>query len=318
MKMKFLLTTVPLLALVMHSDPAIAQQKNEIRKKETRSATNLRSVVTDDSGETSIDYQDDGHRHKIRMKDSKIIEMSVDGKKVPEEDFSKYDAVVKQVMLQIEKDREEAGKDRLQADKDRIQADKDRTQADKDRQQADLDRDRANLDRQQADNDRALMKGQQEQAEVDRQQADKNRENIVQYKKQIQVERQQTEQARNQATKDRERAVMDRKQAEKDRLQAGYDREQANEDRKQAELDRKQADEDRKLLEEMINEVVKEKMADSKESVKSIILDDTELIVNGIKQSGTLHTKFKAKYLKKSGSRISYKNSGGFKGISFD
>jgi hypothetical protein len=304
MKMKFLLTTVPLLALVMHFNPAFAQQKNESRKTETRSSVNLRSVTTGESGETLIDYQDDVHRHKIRMKESKIVEMYVDGKKVPEQDFSKYDAVVKKILLQVEKDRE--------------QADKDRIQADKDRQQADRDRDQADLDRQQADKDREQMKVRREKSEADRFQYEKDRERLVQEKKEIQNEREQTEISRNQATRDRERAAMDTKQAEKDRSQAGRDREQADRDRSQAELDRKQADADRKLMEAMINEVVTEKMADNKEAIKSLILSDTELLVNGIKQSDSLHNKFKTKYLKKAGNRISYKNSGGSKGISID
>ncbi|HTE27784.1 hypothetical protein [Flavitalea sp.] len=304
MKMKLLLTALPILALLLQVSPAGAQQKTVTQKKETRSSINLRSVTTDESGETMIDYQDDGHRHKIRMKGSKIVEMNIDGKKIPEEDFSKYDATVKKILLQVEKDRE--------------QADKDRVQAEKDRQQADRDRDQADLDRNQADKDRELVEKQREQAEEDRQRADEDRQRAVQDKKQVQNEREQIEQDRIQVTKDRERASMDRKQAEKDREQAGHDRDQAVEDRKQAELDRKQANEDRKLLEGMINDVVREKIVDNKEAVKSLILDETALTVNGVKQNDSLHNKFKTKYLKKSGGRISYKNSGGSKGVSID
>ena len=309
MKMKLLLSAVPVLAMVLLVTHAGAQQKKETqktdtRKKETRSSVNLRGVTTDESGETMIDYQDDGHRHKIRMKGSKIVEMNIDGKKIPEEDFSKYDATMKKILLQVEKDRE-------QADMDRVQAEKDRQQADRDRDQADLDRD-------QAENERELVEKQREQAEEDRQRADEDRQRVVQDKRQSQKELEQIERDRIQVTKDRERAATDRKQAEKDREQAVRDRDQAVEDRKQAELDRKQANEDRKLLEGMIDDVVKEKIVDSKEAVKSLILDDTELTVNDVKQADSLHNKFKAKYLKKSGSRISYRNSGRSKGMSID
>jgi chromosome segregation ATPase len=335
MKMKLLLTVVPVLALVMQITPLLAQQssgnqkkaiQNTIpRKKETRSSVDIRNVTTDESGETSIDYLDDDHRYKIKMKESKIVGMNIDGKKIPEEDFSKYDATVNKILLQLKKDRE-------QADQDRIQADKDRQQADRDLDQADRDRDQANRGRDQADKDRELAGKQREHAEEDRQRADGDRQKTMQYKRQIQNERDQLERDRIRVTKERERAAMDRRQVEKDREQADHDREQAlqdrkqaehdreqaAQDRKQAELDRKQANEDRKLLEEMINDVVREKIVDNKDAVKSLILDDTELTVNGFKQNDSLHNKFKAKYLKKSGSRINYRNSGGSKGVSID
>ena len=141
--MKLLLTAVSILALVLQITPSRAQQKSSIqqkateqkviqktvpRKNENRSSVDIRSITTNESGETMIDYQDDGHRHKIRMEGSKIVEMNIDGKNIAEEDFSKYDATVKKIMLQVEKDREQADQDRIQAEKDRKQADRDREQ----------------------------------------------------------------------------------------------------------------------------------------------------------------------------------------------
>jgi hypothetical protein len=278
MKINFLLAFMLVIALSLQSGTLHAQQK----KQGTDGGTSL-NVMTDMSGETLINYTEDGHRHKIKLSGSKIIEMYIDDKKVAEEDYAKYDSMVKKILAQIEKDRKQAEEDRKQADKDRIQADKDRQQADKDREQA-------NEDRKQAEKDR-------ERADHDRKEADKGRE---------------------QAEKDRKQADQDRQQADKDREQADKDRVQADKDRKQADIDRKQAEEDRKLLDEMITEVVNEKLVENKEALKSLVLDNNEFTVNGIKQPDNLHSKFKAKYLKNNRTRINYRNSGEFRQLSVD
>ncbi|MEP7374668.1 MAG: hypothetical protein ABI675_14835 [Chitinophagaceae bacterium] len=276
MKIKFLLAPVLAIALVFQTGTMNAQQKNEKQKKDGGTLLNVMTDMSSGSGETLINYTEDGYRYKIKLNGSKIIEMFVDDKKVAEEDYVKYDSMVKKILVQVEKDRKQAEEDRKQAEKDRQQADKDREQANEDRKQAEKDRERAEQDRKQADNDR-------EQAEKDRQQADN-----------------------------------DRKQAEQDRKQADKDREQAEKDRKQAEIDRKQAEEDRKLLNEMIDDVIKEKLVENKEALKSLVLDDSELIVNGINQPDSLHSKFKTKYLKSNHRRINYRNSDGFRGMSVD
>jgi len=276
MKIKFLLASVLVIASALQSSNVNAQQKNEKQKNDGGTSLNVMTDMPDGSGETLINYTEDGHRYKIKLSGSKVIEMFVDDKKVAEEDYAKYDSLVKKILVQIEKDRKQAEEDRKQAEKDRQQADKDREQANEDRKQAGKDRERADQDRKQAEKDR-------EQAEKNRQQAD-----------------------------------QDQERAEKDREQAGKDREQAEKDRKQAEVDRKRAEEDRKLLNEMIDEVVKEKLVENKEALKSLVLDDNEFIVNGIKQPDNLHSKFKAKYLKSSRRRINYKNSVEFRGISVD
>src|SRR5688500_11788780 len=248
MKIKFLLASVLVIASALQSSNVNAQQKNEKQKNDGGTSLNVMTDMPDGADETLINYTEDGHRYKIKLSGSKVIEMFVDDKKVAEEDYAKYDSLVKKILVQIEKDRKQAEEDRKQAEKDRQQADKDREQANEDRKQA---------------------------------------------------------------GKDRERADQDRKQAEKDR-------EQAEKNRKQAEVDRKRAEEDRKLLNEMIDEVVKEKLVENKEALKSLVLDDNEFIVNGIKQPDNLHSKFKAKYLKSSRRRINYKNSVEFRGISVD
>ncbi|MEI9806883.1 MAG: hypothetical protein WDO16_02790 [Bacteroidota bacterium] len=291
MKSKLLQGFVVAIALILQVGIVNAQPKKETKKRnEGITSLDFRTTNTGGLDETQINYREDGHYYKIKLNGTRIAEIYLDDKKVPEEDFSKYEPMVKKILVQVEKDRKQAEKDREQAEKDREQADRDRQQADKDR----------------------------EQAELDRKQADKDRENAEKDRKQADKERVQVEQDRKEADKDREQAEQDRKQAGKDREQAELDRKQADKDRAQAEIDRKQAEEDRRLWEEMVNEMVKEKLVEDRQALKSMLLDDKEFTVNGVKQSEDLHSKFKAKYLKGKNKRMSYINSEGIRGITVD
>lgn len=165
-------------------------------KSNEQSFLTIESDPTDDAIEHITTYRN-GSLYKIELKNKKITELAIDGKKIPEQDFPKYETMVKKILDQVKRDREQAEKDRARADIDRQQADKDREQADKDRALAEKDRERAEKDR--------------EMAELDMQKAERDHE---------------------QAQQDRARADEDRKQADHDRARADIDRKHAEEDRK--------------------------------------------------------------------------------------
>lgn len=269
MKAKLILTAAFAAAMGLHCSTVNAQQKSESQVYETFH-----------SDESMITYTENGHKYRIRLEKKKIVELIVDGKEVPQSEYSKYEPMVKKILEQVEKDRAQAEKDRAQAEKDRERAEIDREQATKDRVQAEKNR---------------------EQADRDREEAEKHRV--------------QAEKDRAQSQIDRERATKDREQAEKDRARAEIDRQQAEKDRARAEIDRKKAEEDRKLIDSMLDEVVSEKMVESRDALKSLSLDDKELIVNDVKQSEAIHARFKAKYLKTGQTRIRYNNGTTFRGI---
>lgn len=276
MKAKLILTAAFAAAMGLHCSTVNAQHKSESQAYETFY-----------SDESVITHTEDGHKYRIRLKKEKIVELIVDGKEIPQSEYSKYEPMVKKILEQVEKDRAQAEKDRAQAEKDRAQAEK--------------DRERAEIDREQATKDRV-------QAEKNREQADRDREEAAKH-------RVQAEKDRAQSQIDRERATKDREQAEKDRARAEIDRQQAEKDRARAEIDRKKAEEDRKLIDSMLDEVVSEKMVESRDALKSLSLDDKELIVNDVKQSEAIHARFKAKYLKTGQTRIRYNNGTTFRGI---
>lgn len=310
MKNKVLTVKCILLAMAISVTTAQAQTKTTTRSSTSRYETsngntwmNVESESVNDPNKKITLYKN-GEVYKIKLTNDKINELFIDEKKIPAEDFPKYESMVKEILVQYKKDMEQAARDREQADRDRKQAERDRAQAELDRQQAGRDRERAEVDRKQAEKDR-------EQADRDREQAGKHRE-------QADRDRQQAEIHRAQAHKDREQGDRDRHQATLDRAQAERDRAQAQKDRAQAEIDRKQAAEDRKLMADLIDELVEEKVVADKDDIRRLQLTDESLIVNDKKQSAELHQKMKAKYLKKNGTRINYHNDSSGRGISME
>lgn len=157
------------------------------------------------------------------------------------------------------------------------------------REQMKRDRAQAAEDRKQAEKDR-------EQAKLDRVQAEKDREQAMKDREHAKLDRVQSEKDRAQAVKDRAQADLDRAQAEKDRAQAGKDREQAQLDRIQAEKDRAQAAEDRKLLADLTNDLVNDKLIADTKDLRDFTLNSSGMTVNGQKQPENIVKKYREKY----------------------
>ncbi len=167
----------------------------------------------------------------------------------------------------------------------KVQVERSRVQARLDRQQAERDREQAGRDREQAERDRVQAEKDREQAERDRAQAEKERQ---------------------QAGRDQEQTVRDREQAEKDREQAGRDREQAGRDREQAERDRKRAAEDRAIMQNIMDDLVKDGLVQDKESIHSLKINSDEMILNGKPLPEAVQKKYIAKYVTGKGYSMSY------------
>ncbi|RYY54899.1 MAG: hypothetical protein EOO09_12710 [Chitinophagaceae bacterium] len=298
MKKQFLSAAVILL-LLCSTNTVSAQKK-------TRSTYSYEMNGRD--GETVIHTTEDNQDLRIRMKNEKILELVVDGNTIPESDYPKYEARIKKILEQLEKDRAQAEKDRAQAAKDRAQAEIDRKQAEKDRAGAEKDREQAMRDRQTAEKDRANAERDRDQADKDRANAGKHREEAGKRKEEAALERQQAE-------KDRDQAVKDREQAEKDREQAGKDRAQAELDRKQADKDRAKAAEHRRIVNELTDELVSDKIVGSNDELLNFTLNKSEMTVNGVKQPDAVYQKFSSKYLKQLGNHIIFSKNGNSRNI---
>ena len=164
--------------------------------------------------------------------------------------------------------------------------------------------DQVEEDRKKADIDRA-------EAEKHHQQAAKDRELVNEMRVQAQKDREGAEKHRAQAELDRERASKEREQANRERERANEHRQQAEKDRAQAEVDRRKAEEDRRQMEAMFDELVTDKLVTDRESLTSLELDETKLLVNGKSQPASIHQRYKQKYLKESHRRLQYRSAGG-------
>ena len=297
MKAIFLRRTAALIATGLCILTAQAQQKDV---KTTTSSTerftyNNQYMNFDDDSTTNpprtfANYFNGRNHYNITLANGDVTEMYVDGHKIPADSFNVYSSIVTKLKEQIKRDR-------LQAIEDRKQAERDRAQAEEDRKQAVRDQEQAVRDRAQAEEDR-------KQSERDREQAVKDREQSVRDQAQAEEEKKQAVRDREQADRDRAQAEEDRKQAVRDQEQAGRDREQAVRDREQAERDRLQAEEDRKMIDSLKTDLVTEHVVTDKASIRSVILNEDALVVNGKPQPEELLKKFRAKYLKKPGYTI--------------
>lgn len=300
-----LLATVLLISAItflsLHNTQAQTTRENRIA---SFSNVNVSGSGTASNPQIMFLQDVNGKTYSIKRVDKKIQEMYVNGEKLSEDKYAEYDAVIKEIDEQIERDRAQAELDRQQAERDREQAGRDREQAERDRQQAMRDQEQAKLDRAQAEKDREQSVRDRAQAEKDRLQANLDREQAM--RDDVQAKRD-----REQAIKDRAQADRDRLQAEKDRQQAELDREQAAKDRIQAEKDRKQAEEDRKMLLSMVQDMISDKLVKDKDAINMFRLTNEEFWLNGVKQSAELHAKYKAKYIKQANYQINYGSNNG-------
>ena len=141
--MKKLNKFVLLIAAILFTVMVSAQKKTTAPKSKptmkTQTSITIQSNGDTIIGESEINFRDGGHQYHMFMNHDEVTEMYVDGKKISEQDFSKYDSVIKKVKEQIRKDKEQAEEDRKQAIKDQEQAEKDREESEKDREQATAD-----------------------------------------------------------------------------------------------------------------------------------------------------------------------------------
>jgi colicin import membrane protein len=213
------------------------------------------------SGKENVTTYQQGHVYEMMMVDDKMIGLEVDNKRIDPADFHRYDSILKAIRTEFREDNDRQEEERAQEKRDWEQAGRDRVQADRDREQAVQDR---------------------AQGEQDRKEAERDQEEAVR--------------DRAQAMQDQQQARQDQQQAIKDRQQGERDREQGQRDREQGERDRQEAEAERRMMRDLLDDLVAEKIAPDVKSINSVVLTDTELVVNDKKQSPQLQQKMKDKY----------------------
>ncbi len=108
------------------------------------------------------------------MAGDKILDLSVDNRKIPPDSFYVYNKTIEKIMAQIKKDKMMAEQDRIMAIKDRKEATKDQEQAEKDKLQAEKDQEQAEKNRVWSARDREQAEKNKVEAEIDQVQAKKD------------------------------------------------------------------------------------------------------------------------------------------------
>jgi bla regulator protein BlaR1 len=270
---------------------ARAQTKPEPKPEKTE----LRSINVTGTGTPAepqqLTVQDaQGKTYSIKRSGQKVVEMYVDGQKVPDQEIADYTELIERVDEQIARDGELAHLDRMQAVLDAQQVQTDRMQAERDAAQAITDREQAKRDAEQAERDRAQALNDAGQARQDAEQARQDA---------AQAERDRTQAISDaaQAERDRTRARDDAAQAERDRTQAISDAAQAERAAQQARQDAAQAERDRQLMDNLVKDLVQDNLVKGKASLWSFRLSYTSMEVNGKTVPEELARKYREKYL---------------------
>ncbi len=279
-----------------------------------------------DSSKSTIQTDYDGKEYFIKLVNDKLVELRVDGENIPKEKFADYQSTVDNIIREIKEQHRQARIMRMHADtmrmQARIQSQQMREQARIMRMQSDTMRVRAHMQSEQMREQARMMRI---QSDTVRMQARMQSEQIREQARTMRMHSDTMRvQARMQGERMREQSRMMRLQSDTMRVQARMQSEQM---REQGRLMRIQADTMRMRGEKM-REVARQSRRDAARMMDDVIgnlqeegvikdaenisfsLNDNELVVNGVKQSETLHQKLKDKYLQSAGDNISYSRSG--------
>jgi colicin import membrane protein len=294
---------------------ANAQQK----KEKQRTYNNIYTIHNDPQGKNreSIKTIRDNIAYQLELVNDTLVELYVDEKLVPADQYGQYAKVIEQIKEQIRLDRIQAKKDQEQATKDQQQAKIDQEHAMKDQANAKLDQEhaakaqhQAKLDQEMAMKDQANAKLEKERANKDQQQAKLDQEQAAKAQHQAKLDQEM-------AMKDQANAKLDKEQANKDQKQAKLDQEQAKKDQARAKIDQKQAEEDQQMMKQLIIDLIKDGIVPDEASVNAVELSSTGMTVNDKKQPDEVYKRYKEKYKRFATGNFYYggsDNSGG-KGI---
>ncbi|MET0300690.1 MAG: hypothetical protein ABW036_13040 [Flavitalea sp.] len=268
MKKSIVLAAIVLATGIIYCPSASAQAKKQ---------QNV-NVINED--ESMITTNEDDAKYEIRMKGKAMVELKVNGALIPKEDYPKYETKVQNILARVEKDRRLAEDDRKHAEKElRVAetrhelAQEELLIAEKQRKLSEKDRERTMLDVERTKTELQHAEEQMAKSEEDRTRIKEETRLISARTKEVEIARKQAENAR------------------------------AN-----AEIGRKHAEEDRKLLDDLFELLIDAQIVSDRDEVKSIELDETTLLVNGIKQSKSLHDDMLKKSNSKGHKSVSYKN----------
>jgi DNA repair exonuclease SbcCD ATPase subunit len=234
-----------------------------------------------------------GHYYKIVHVYDKPSVVYVDNRLVTGDELTKYNADIERIKSSVKEDDEE--RQMRQMERDRRQAERDDRQAVQDRQQQQREREQQIRDRQQQRYD-------QEQHRQERLQQQRDREQVQRDRAQEQQDRAQEQQVREQEQRDRAQEQQDRAQEQQDRIQErsaqgddGDCRSCDGDWERNEQAQREQSAEDRAMLKKGIQVLVDEHIIGGTQNLRSLVLTDTDVSVNGVRQPSTIYQQMRTR-----------------------
>ena len=214
--------------------------------------------------------------YKMEMVDEKLTSLYVDGEKIPEADWSKYDDVIRHIRQEI---KEQIKRNEEQAKRNAEQAVRNQAQAERNEEQAKRNAEQNIHNQEQA-------KRNEEQARLNELQVKKNQDQAI---------RNQEQDKRN-----AEQAVRNEEQARRNELQAKKNEEQAKANEK--------------MIKDITDDLVADKIIPDTNSLHEMRLSEFGMSVNGVKQPEEVFKKYKEKYRRNSGGTFMYSRDGVIQG----
>lgn|GEM_PF-1756847 len=235
------------------------------------------------------------HYYKIVNVYEKPSEVYVDNRRIDDAELSKYNDIIERIKSSVKDDEEERdmrqmARDRRQAERDREQETRDREQNARDREQQVRDRARQQLDREQQRRD-------QEQARRDREQQVRDAAQQRQERKQqLREQEEQREESRHEQEQEMREQVQERNVSSHEFLEENGSSCNCDSEMYQDEQEhREQAAEDRAMLKKGIQILVDEHVINNSQNLKTLVLTDSDISVNGVRQPENVYQQVRTK-----------------------
>jgi colicin import membrane protein len=250
------------------------------------------------------------HFYKIVNVFDKPSEVYVDNKLVTGDELTKYNAIIERIKSSV-KDDDEA-REMRQMERDRHQAERDERQAGHDREQQKRDREQQIRDRVQQRHDFEQQQQNRIQEQHEREQAQRERiqqqQELRQERIQEQQERKQEQEERMQEQREQMQEQREQMQEQRERMQVQYEGAQAESDEEEGDCrscdgdyerseqaQREQSAEDRAMLKKGIQVLVEEHVIGSSENLRSLVLTDADVSVNGVRQPQNIYQQIRSR-----------------------
>jgi colicin import membrane protein len=246
--------------------------------------SNSYDITQNDQGKhvERMEMDADNKTIKAELVDNKLTELYVNGEKIPPADWDKYSDVIATIREQIRLNKEQAVRNEAQAQLNEVQAKKNEEQSVRNQEQVRLNEIQAKKNQEQAGRN-------QVQVQLNEVQAKKNEEQNVRNQAQAQLNEIQAKKNQEQDVKNQEQSRLNELQAKKNEEQA-----KANE----------------RLMKELTEDLVTDKIIPDNNSLRSFKLDSAGMTVNGIKQPDSVFKKYREILGKASRNGMDYSNGG--------